>query len=167
VDTTRYPEGSLANLIRANVGNLAKTGKVFLGWSTYDSSTTPSHTLYGMDQNTTVYAVWGTGTYYTISFNANGASGTAPAALYPCGSWDTYLDDPINLSKPGYRFYGWNTKADGSGKSYSYYASVNNDTTLYAIWEKIIGEKYPLKTATRSQIGLPATITPPLRLTFE
>ena len=48
------------------------------------------------------------------------------------------------FKKKGYKFTGWNTKADGSGKTYKNAASVSKLTTkdgktvkLYAQWKKV------------------------------
>ena len=47
------------------------------------------------------------------------------------------------FKRKGYTFAGWNTKADGSGKSYKNKANIKNLTskngktvTLYAQWKK-------------------------------
>ena len=51
--------------------------------------------------------------------------------------------DSGDLSREGYTFKGWNTKADGSGTSYKSEDtfSIKEDTTLYAQWEKDILDK--------------------------
>ena len=74
---------------------------------------------------------------YTIKYDANGGSG-APS------SQTKWKDQKLTLSstKPtrtGYTFSKWNTKADGSGTSYSAGASYtsNASATLYAQWTPI------------------------------
>lgn len=78
---------------------------------------------------------------YSISFNGNGSTHNSMNPMIV-----TY-DNPSNLSdnnfkRIGYLFKNWNTKADGTGTSYSNKATVNNWTkidndliTLYAQWE--------------------------------
>ena len=78
---------------------------------------------------------------YEISFNANGGTGTMEHKVL------TY-DLESNLTKntfirEGYTFKEWNTKADGSGTSYSDEQSVKNLSSmenavvdLYAQWEE-------------------------------
>lgn len=73
-------------------------------------------------------------TSYTVKYDANGGSG-APS------SQTKWKDQKLTLSstKPtrtGYTFSKWNTKADGTGTSYSAGGSytANAGTTLYAIW---------------------------------
>ena len=75
---------------------------------------------------------------YTITFDANSGSGTMKSQTVgknlSCG-----LNTNTFTAPDGYVFSHWNTKTDGSGKTYymnnSY--SFSNDMTLYAIWEKV------------------------------
>lgn len=72
----------------------------------------------------------------TITFNANGGSGTVPTAI------STYVGVantiPSNsLTRTGYTFNGWNTASDGSGTAYATGATITptGDVTLYAQWK--------------------------------
>ncbi len=76
-----------------------------------------------------------------VIFNANGGSGTMSAQVFEHSTAQTLT--PNSFTMDGYVFGGWNTKADGSGSSYSDKQSVTftptNDgdsITLYAQWEK-------------------------------
>ena len=86
-----------------------------------------------------IYAPVDNSLTYTISFIANGSSGSmnnqdfvynVPQALNAC-----------TFTRTGYHFTGWNTKADGSGISYTDGQEIYNMTspseiaTLYAQWE--------------------------------
>ena len=71
---------------------------------------------------------------YTISFNANGGSGSV-------ASQTKFEDTDITLpssgfTRDGYTFAGWNTQADGNGTPYAAGAtySANAAVTLYAQW---------------------------------
>ncbi|MDW7667310.1 MAG: InlB B-repeat-containing protein [Bacillota bacterium] len=79
---------------------------------------------------------------YTISFDGNGStSGNSPSdELYEYGTTFNIPTDS-ELSRDGYVFTGWNTKADGSGTDYQAGDSIfiNNNLTLYAQWD-FIGE---------------------------
>ena len=71
---------------------------------------------------------------YTVTFNANGGTGGPSAQTKTEG-----VDLTLSNSKPTrdkYVFVEWNTKADGSGASYSPSGKyrVDANITLYAIW---------------------------------
>jgi len=97
------------------------------------------------DNQITMYANWIPNTY-TVTYHANGGTGSVLPS-------DFVFDKSQNLqentfTKPGYRLKKdaeWNTKKNGSGKSYSSKQLVSNlaskdgDTiTLYANWEPIV-----------------------------
>lgn len=70
-----------------------------------------------------------------ITYDPNGATGTAPLddKGYLAGD-STILAASTTLSKSGYAFAGWNTKADGSGTAMSSPMTIQASTTLYAQW---------------------------------
>ena len=81
-----------------------------------------------------------TGEQYTITYDANGSSGTAPNAQEITYATQTSLASNA-LTLDGYAANGWNTKADGTGTSYASAAQVygtgaalspTEDMTLYA-----------------------------------
>ena len=72
----------------------------------------------------------------TITFNANGGSGTVPSTI------NTYVGVantiPLNsLTRTGYAFNGWNTASDGSGTAYATGSTItpSGNVTLYAQWK--------------------------------
>ena len=74
-----------------------------------------------------------------IAFNANGGTGTMPNQTIVYGTATNLSAN--TFTKTGYTFTGWNTKADGSGTSYTDGQSIlitKEDTpkleTLYAQW---------------------------------
>jgi uncharacterized repeat protein (TIGR02543 family) len=76
-------------------------------------------------------------TTYTVSYNANGGTGSiAPATKTE--NEDLILSDGSGFARSGFTFAGWNTSADGSGTDYNAGASYaeNADVTLYAKWTK-------------------------------
>ena len=92
------------------------------------------------DVTVDLYPEWIANTY-TVKYNGNGEnSGTTPSSSH---TYDTAKNLTANgYIKNGYQFVGWNTKADGSGTSYSDKQSVKNLTatnggtvTLYAQWK--------------------------------
>jgi len=74
---------------------------------------------------------------YTVTFNANGGSGTPPAPIsLQEFEWIDSLPGAGNLKYDGRHFSGWNSSPDGTGKSYSQGApyQVRANITLYAQW---------------------------------
>lgn len=75
-------------------------------------------------------------TWYTLSYDANGGSGSMPSHEFISGT-TVYASQNTSLTPPsGKIFKCWNTKANGSGTSYSEGASftLSANTTLYAQW---------------------------------
>ena len=133
-----------------NANGYTKTGYTFKNWNTNANGTGTSYTNRQYVNNLTatnggtiyLYAQW-TPNKYTVKFDGNGStSGSTAEQTF------TY-DQAQNLNKngyirDGYTFNGWNTKADGTGTSYTDQQSVinltsaNNGTvTLYAQWKVI------------------------------
>ena len=75
-------------------------------------------------------------TIYTLTFNANGGSGTMSAQTFEEGVSQAITANTFTRS--GYNFTGWNTNADGSGTIYTDKQSITltQDMTLYAQWEQ-------------------------------
>lgn len=77
---------------------------------------------------------------YSITYNGNGNDGgTVPtdSAVYHTTDMATVLSSPI--SKTGYSFKCWNTKADGTGQNYDagdLFTVGAEPVTLYAQWNK-------------------------------
>ena len=121
-----------------------KTGYTFKSWNTkadgtgtsYGDKASVKNLTATAGGNVTLYAQW-TANKYTVAFDANGGTGTM-------ATQELTYDKAENLSansfkRAGYKFNGWNTKADGTGTSYADKASVKNLTasgtvTLYAKW---------------------------------
>jgi uncharacterized repeat protein (TIGR02543 family) len=83
---------------------------------------------------------WETLPRYTITFNANGGTGSMGSReVVAVDNLAAYTKLPINaFSHPtaGYRFIGWNTSPNGSGTSYSngQLIGLTGNITLYAQW---------------------------------
>ena len=109
--------------------SLARDGYTFTGWSKDMSNVTGDMTVQAQYKPVR----------YTVNYDANGGTGSMPASTL------TY-DQPqalpaIGFTKAGYSFAGWNTRKDGSGKTFTDKQIVNNllthenaAGTLYAQW---------------------------------
>jgi uncharacterized repeat protein (TIGR02543 family) len=125
---------------------LSKSGYEFGGWSTTSTGPSSVGAFYTVTQDITLYAVWipeseepGTNIFWTVTFNTNGGVGMAPDSqtVYANSYYDyIWLPGGYGLSKSGYEFGGWNTKADGTGDNYDAYDyyTVTGNVTLYARW---------------------------------
>ena len=135
-DSGSYTIGTPANL-RGNPGNLQRTGYLFAGWTDNANRTGrvyisgDTYTVQTNDLN--FYAAWTPNTY-SITFNANGATGA------PSKSADTYTVDSATvqvatvgtMAKSGYNFGGWGKQSVGDLVSDTF--TVTSNTTLYAQW---------------------------------
>lgn len=116
-----------------------RIGYTFDGWYTLENNgvkvtkDTVMQSVYGE----TVYAHWNANSY-NIRFDGNKASSGSMDAEYIL--YDETKPLTANAyKKTGYTFTGWNTKADGSGKTYHDEDNVlnlatNGVITLYAQW---------------------------------
>lgn len=79
---------------------------------------------------------------YTVEFDANGGNGTMPSQSMTSGKTATLTAN--SFVKPGFKFNGWNTQANGKGVKYSDKQSVTDivsepnksSVTLYAQWKQ-------------------------------
>ncbi|MBO4696310.1 MAG: InlB B-repeat-containing protein [Lachnospiraceae bacterium] len=152
----RSSDGKQTVEVNTNLGStihlltgFVRPGFTFLGWSTDPHATTAQ---YAPNQRVTVgpsfllsklYAVWKPN-LITITYKPG--SGVTLGGHYGLTQTYTYgttlvLHPPV-CSKPGYSLVGWNTKPDGSGTMYHLHDTniqFAYDTTLYAIWAKVVG----------------------------
>jgi len=137
--------GSAASLPTSTA--FTRSGYTFSGWNTaadgtgtqYSNGDTWTTDLGANGATDTLYAKW-IAESYTVSFDANGGSGSASDASVTFGSAAS-LPTSSAFTRSGYAFSGWNTAAGGTGTQYS-----NGDTwttdlgangvtdTLYAVW---------------------------------
>ena len=136
-----------------NGSGLSKSGATFGGWNTNNSGTGtnyPGGASYTVNGNATLYAKWDNSpitpsvTTYTVTFNTNGGSGTAPSAQKVNAGSSITLPSGSGLSKSDATFGGWNTNNSGTGTNYPGGASytVNGNATLYAKWNAIVPTAY-------------------------
>lgn len=86
----------------------------------------------------------------TVSFNANGGSGSISAISAEERFWDasdtfpTFTVPSNSFTRSGYQFTGWNSAANGSGTAYTVGQTVtlNQNITLYAQWIQLFNVTY-------------------------
>ena len=120
--------------------SLSRSGYTFNSWNTNSGGTGTTYTFgetLTLVANLELYAKW-TGQSFTISYDANGGSGTTFSTSFTLPSEGTIANN--GFTRDGYRFLRWNTVSTGSGGSpYSAgdkYSSPSN-LDLFAIWEQI------------------------------
>ena len=133
-------EGGVINL--PNIGGMVHSGNTFVGWS--ESATIGVGTTLFVEDSVTVtrnmvfYAQWVPlgSTQYTISFNANDASGAPPSSKIVYAGVQIIIPDKGSLAYAGKMFGGWNTEKDGSGTllGTGTLYTVSGSITLYAQW---------------------------------
>jgi uncharacterized repeat protein (TIGR02543 family) len=88
-------------------------------------------------KNVTLYAVWQENAKYTLTYDTNGGTGTAPDG----GSY--YADESITLASgfgltlANYTFAGWSETQDGAAIAGPSYTMPAKNITLYAVWQPV------------------------------
>ena len=136
--TTDTLEQSVAELTSTKLSKntFTKIGHNFSKWNTKADGSGTSYTdeqEISISEDLVLYAQWSPQTY-KLTFDANGGTGTMDKQTFTYNVASNLLD--VKFSKDGHVFKEWNTKADGTGTSYTNKQSIkiSDDTTLYAIW---------------------------------
>ncbi|GHV94496.1 hypothetical protein AGMMS50293_08160 [Spirochaetia bacterium] len=122
-------------------GGLSLAGRLFDGWNTSADGTGTSYpegSSITMNADLALYAQWidPATIRYTVSYDANGGSGSVPASQMATNGTIIAVSNPGGLSNSGMGFNGWNTQPGGGGTPYTAGSSltVSGDITLYAQW---------------------------------
>ena len=133
----------VAQALTANA--FTRASYTFLGWSTSSTATTATYTNSQSVSNltatnggtVTLYAVWQAAavTTYTVTFNANGGTGTMAAQTFTSGVAQALTANAF--TKTGYTFLGWSTSSTATTATYTDKQSITitANTTLYAVWK--------------------------------
>ena len=148
-----------------------RDGDVLYGW-TYDELGTQlfkNDTL--ITKSYTLYAQIGNKDGYTVTYDANGGTGTAPTDPYhyAINKAAMVLSGSGLIAPLGTVFIGWNTAADGSGTMY-YPGSavpVTDNITLYAMWGDKTGSLEISKTISGNAADKDKEFTFTVALTNE
>ena len=117
-----------------------RDGYVFKGW--VDKNETPIYNKVLLAEDTTLYAVWEkdeTSNTITITFDTKGGSKINSITM----NKDTELILPKEPVRDGYVFKGW---VDKNETPIYNKVLLAEDTTLYAVWEKVENKKTSTKT---------------------
>jgi uncharacterized repeat protein (TIGR02543 family) len=137
--TMAVQSNSVLTLLKANA--FARSGYNFKGWNTTSNGSGKSYAngaAYSFAASATLYAQWTKKVTIKVAikvtFRANGGRGTM-ADESKTAARSLMLS---RFTRSGYNFKDWNTKPDGSGKSYANGATFSfaTSTTLYAQWVK-------------------------------
>lgn len=125
--------GGVAGTLSPNLFML--TGHAFAGWAL--SPTGSVVYADGADvtfaADTTLYAVWRPLETYTVTFDANGGSGTMSNQTFTEGMADGLLNNAF--TRVGHVFSGWSTTPAGSAVyTNNESVTIGADTPLYAVW---------------------------------
>ena len=122
---------------------------------------------FNITQNTVLAAQWeanngggGGTTTYTVTYNANGGTGSHQDTGLASGSKDAVKGrSDTGISRDGYNFKGWNTSADGTGTVYvaGNALTITGDVTLYAQWRENPGAGDKTYTVFYDPNGGPGT----------
>ena len=124
----------------ASLPTPTRTGYMFNGWYTATTGGTVVTTSTVFSATATIYAQW-TLIIYTITFDANGGSGTPPSQQTVNAGSSITLPSGSGLTKSNSTFGGWNTNTSGTGTNYNADSSYTPDgnVTLYAKWNVVSG----------------------------
>lgn len=133
VDPVACAKGATVEL-PAGTG-LTRSGYRFGGWAATAGAASAAYQAgdsLAATADTTLYAFWVQ--QYTVSYDANGGSGTITAKVVDAGQSYT-LPDGSALTAPSEKvFAGWGTASDSDTALTSPY-TPDQTRTLYAIWE--------------------------------
>jgi uncharacterized repeat protein (TIGR02543 family) len=140
-DQNLYNPGTV--IIVKGKNDLKKENYVFVGWNTASDGNgkdySPGERLAIQNENVILYAKWTQRTICTIKYDGNGnTDGTVPidSNYYEIAS--TIITKLAgSLIKSGFKFAGWNTRADGNGESYAVESEIkamDSIIILYAKW---------------------------------
>ncbi|MCL2601073.1 MAG: InlB B-repeat-containing protein, partial [Treponema sp.] len=91
-----------------------------------------------LQEHTELLAVWHRPNF-TVTFMLNGGTGTAPGGESRLKGETIQVPVPGGLSRDGYRFVGWNTRADGAGQLHLAGSQlvVTGFKALHATWQPV------------------------------
>lgn len=130
------PQETTGSIFKApTTCSFTKTDHELYKWALNSASGTqynPGDTIRNISSNITLYVIW-KHVDYTVSFNANGGTGTM---IDQKTNGTSYVTPSCSFSKDGYVFDKW-ALGSASGTQYASNATINNisgNIVLYATW---------------------------------
>ena len=136
IKTENHHAGETIKLMAAPT----RAGYVFAGWKEADVLY-EAGADYLVKKDHTFVAQWKQEVRIDFNLNYTNKDGTTPEGPKPiviekgATLGDRFPKDPV---REGYKFKGWNTKADGKGSIFNKDTKVTDNVTLYAQWEKVV-----------------------------
>lgn len=109
--------------------------ETFLGWVQDSPNGNPFTLTTEIHRDYSLYAKVGSTAKYTVTYDGNGGTGSVTdSEAYGKGAFATVKANAFN--KDNMVFLSWNTKTDGTGKTYypNSTVKITGDVTLYAQW---------------------------------
>ena len=120
--------------------------KEFAGWGLTDAATEAVTSPFTPEDDITLYAIWDDVTpvlTYTVTYNANGGTGTIEPVEVIAGESIT-VDDGSGLTPPehetpefSYTFAGWAKTDSAQSATVVSPFTPDKDTILYAVWTEV------------------------------
>lgn len=141
---------------------ITRDGKSFLGWATASDSTTVLSSPYTPTADTTLYAVWGSIEYCTVSFNSNGGTGSMSSEVFHAGVAQNITS--CSFVRDGYYFTGWSLSTTGAvlytDNERITLTPTSTSAVWYAVWKvKDTSVQAPSASFSVAISGLIATFT--------
>ena len=127
-------------VLRTNSGSLVRTSYVFAGWNTLANGSGTTYAVgadFTTNATTTLYAKWTANPTYSVTFDANGGTGSMSDQAIDEGASENLTAN--SFTRTSYTFAGWATTAGGS-VAYADQASYtigSANVTLYAKWTAV------------------------------
>lgn len=123
--------------------DMKNPGSKFLEWNTEADGTgdtySPGETK-SFAADLTLFAIWNS-VSYKLTYYPNASDTTAPAPDYAIGSQINKIKiaGQGSMFRSHYKFAGWNTEADGSGRLIQpgEEIALTEDQSLYAVWKQL------------------------------
>lgn len=124
----------------------APVGMVQVGWSLEKNGAPIENNRASFNKDTTIYALWAK--EILVTYDANGGVG---GEQFTMAAGKLLDENRVTVLRDDYLFKGWSTDKDGA-ELFDFTKPVTGNTTLYAVWEKLVSEKTDESTGVTVQV---------------